>query len=148
MGKLADVMNEIGGTTIGVMPKFMREVEWNHENLSRMIWTDTMAERKERLIEGVDAVVTFPGGCGTMEEFMETLSLKRLGLFTKPMIILNSNSFYNPLRDLLDGMLRENLLGEKHRKMWDFVNEPEEILPAILAATPWDADAQSFALVQ
>ena len=113
-----------------------------------MIWTDTMAQRKEKMIEDVDAVVTLPGGCGTMEEFMETLSLKRLGLFTKPMIILNTRNFYQPLHDLLDAMLAENFLGTKHRDMWTFVNQPSEVIPAIRAAIPWDPSAQSFALVQ
>lgn len=148
MGIMADEMNRLGGYTIGVMPRFMKAVEWHHENLTEMIWTDTMAERKEKMIEDVDAVITLPGGCGTMEEFMETLSLKRLGLFTKPMIILNTGNFYAPLHDLLQAMLRENFLGEKHSDMWTFVQDPAEVVPAILRAAPWDPSAQSFALVQ
>lgn len=83
-----------------------------------------------------------------MEEFMETLSLKRLGMFLKPMIILNSGGFYNPLVDLLEAMLRENFLGPKHREMWTIVSKPEEIVEAIRQSPPWDPNAQSFALVQ
>ena len=82
-----------------------------------------------------------------MEEFMETLSLKRLGLFTKPMIILNSDNFYNPLIDLLEAMLRENFLGPKHRQMWEVVDKPEDIISAINNSTTWDSSAQDFALV-
>lgn len=148
MGILADEMNVLGGKSIGIMPRFMKDVEWHHEKLTKMIWVETMAERKEKLIEGVDAVITLPGGCGTMEEFMETLSLKRLGQFTKPMIIVNSGGFYNPLVELLNGMLKENFLGPKHKDMWEVVREPEEIIPAILESTPWDSSAQEFALVQ
>lgn len=147
MGVLSDKMIEMGGSTVGVMPHFMKDVEWHHENLSEMIWTDTMSQRKELMIENVDAVVTLPGGCGTMEEFMETLSLKRLGMFTKPMIILNTNNFYNPLVDLLEAMIHENFLGSKHRDMWEVVNEPEDILTAIRKSKPWDDSAKSFALV-
>jgi hypothetical protein len=113
-----------------------------------MILTDTMAERKETMIERVDAVVTLPGGCGTMEEFMETLSLKRLGRFTKPMIILNSFGFYDPLVSLLDAMLENKFLGTRHGDMWQVVNEPGEILPSIESAPNWEDDASSFALVQ
>jgi len=148
MGILADEMNKLGGKSIGVMPGFMKDVEWHHENLSEMIWVDTMAERKEKLIEGVDAIITLPGGVGTMEEFMEALSMKRLGQFTKPMIIVNSGGFYDPLVDLLDAMLRENFLGPKHKDMWEVVSEAEQIIPAILNSTPWDSSAQDFALVQ
>lgn len=148
MGVMADEVMQHGGRTIGIMPRFMQEVEWHHEELSRMITTETMAERKEAMITEVDAVVTFPGGCGTMEEFMETLSLKRLGLFDKPMIVLNSHGFYEPLIDLLNAMLDNHFLGPKHREMWTIVREPSEILPAIFSQTTWDPDARSFALVQ
>jgi uncharacterized protein (TIGR00730 family) len=148
MGVMADEMRKLGGLTLGIMPRFMQEVEWHHEELTRMITTETMAERKEAMIHEVDAVVTFPGGCGTMEEFMETLSLKRLGLFQKPMIVLNSFGFYAPLIDLLDAMLRDHFLGPKHREMWTVVSTPEEILPAIAANGGWDSSARSFALVQ
>jgi len=148
MGVLADEMNLLNGKSIGIMPNFMKDVEWHHENIPEMIWVDTMAERKEKMIEDVDAVITLPGGCGTMEEFMETLSLKRLGLFTKPMIIVNSGGFYNPLIDLLDAMLRENFLSSKHRLMWEVVDHPEEIIPAIIRSKPWESSAKSFALIQ
>ncbi len=148
MGVLADEMNRLNGKSIGIMPNFMKDVEWHHENLPEMIWVDTMAVRKAKMIENVDAVITLPGGCGTMEEFMETLSLKRLGLFTQPMIILNSGGFYNPLIDLLDGMLRENFLSSKHRQMWEVVDQPEDIMPAIQRSAPWDSSAKAYALVQ
>jgi uncharacterized protein (TIGR00730 family) len=148
MGVMADEIMKHGGRTVGIMPRFMQEVEWHHQELTEMITTETMAQRKEAMIHGVDAVVTFPGGCGTMEEFMETLSLKRLGLFQKPMIVLNSYGFYNPLIDLLDAMLRENFLGPKHREMWTVVDTPDEILPAVEANAGWDTEARSFALVQ
>jgi uncharacterized protein (TIGR00730 family) len=148
MGAMADEMMKHGGRTIGIMPRFMQEVEWHHEELTEMITTETMAGRKEAMIHEVDAVVTFPGGCGTMEEFMETLSLKRLGLFDKPMIVLNSHGFYNPLIDLLDAMLRDHFLGPRHREMWTIVETPHDILPAIVSHNNWDPDARSFALVQ
>ena len=148
MGEIANEMRKHGGHTIGIMPRFMQEVEWHHDDLSQMITTETMAQRKEAMIHEVDAVVTFPGGCGTMEEFMETLSLKRLGLFMKPMIILNSHGFYNPLIELLEAMLENHFLGPKHRSMWTVVSTPEEILPAIEADAGWDTNARSFALVQ
>lgn len=147
MGILTDEMNLLGGKSIGIMPHFMKKVEWDHPDMTEMIFVETMAQRKEKMIEDVDAVITLPGGCGTMEEFMETVSLKRLGLFTKPIIILNSGGFYNPLIDLLDAMIQENFLGERHRKMWEVVDNPEDIIPAIKRSVSWDASAQSFALV-
>jgi len=148
MGAMADRIMELGGRAVGIMPRFMMEVEWHHPNLDELTLVETMAERKDLMISNVDAVVTFPGGCGTMEEFMETLSNKRLGSFTKPMIILNSYGFYDPLIDLLDAMLDNHFLAPVHRNMWSVVTEPEEILPAILRTPDWDSEARSFALVR
>lgn len=148
MGIMTDEMNKQGGKTLGIMPHFMKTVEWDHPDITEMIFVETMAERKEKMIENVDAVITLPGGCGTMEEFMETLSLKRLGLFTKPIIILNSGGFYDPLIDLLDAMINNNFLAERHRLMWEVVDRPEDILSSIENSTPWDSSAQAFALVQ
>jgi len=148
MGVMADRIMELGGRAVGIMPRFMMEVEWHHHSLSELILVETMADRKDLMISNVDAVVTFPGGCGTMEEFMETLSNKRLGTFSKPMIILNSFGFYDPLLQLLDSMIGNRFLRERHREMWTVVSTPEEILPAILSARPWDSEARSFALVQ
>jgi uncharacterized protein (TIGR00730 family) len=148
MGAMADELMKSGGRAIGIMPRFMQEVEWHHQELTQMITTETMAERKEAMIRDVDAVVAFPGGCGTMEEFMETLSLKRLGLFRKPIIVLNSFGFYDPLIDLLEAMLRDHFLGPRHREMWTVVDTPEHILPAIAGNAGWDSEARSFALVQ
>ncbi len=148
MGMMADRIMELGGKAVGVMPRFMMEVEWHHPGLSELILVDTMAERKDLMISRVDAAVTFPGGCGTMEEFMETLSNKRLGTFTKPMIILNSYGFYDPLVELLESMLANRLMGPRHRDMWTVVTEPKDILPAIRASHDWNPDARSFALVQ
>ncbi len=148
MGVMADRVMELGGRAVGIMPRFMMEVEWHHPTLSELTLVETMAERKDLMISNIDAVVTFPGGCGTMEEFMETLSNKRLGTFSKPMIILNSFGFYDPLLQLLDSMIENRFLRERHREMWTVVSTPEEILPAIRSAREWDSEARSFALVQ
>ncbi|KAB2870969.1 MAG: TIGR00730 family Rossman fold protein, partial [Bacteroidales bacterium] len=90
MGCLADTALQEGGKVIGILPHFMDKVEWGHKNLTELILVKDMHERKRLLIEGVDAVVALPGGCGTLEELMEVITLKRLGKFTKPIIILNT----------------------------------------------------------
>ncbi|HPV57420.1 MAG TPA: TIGR00730 family Rossman fold protein, partial [Tenuifilaceae bacterium] len=94
MGCLADTALHEGGKVIGILPHFMDKVEWGHKNLTELILVKDMHERKRLLIEGVDAVVALPGGCGTLEELMEVITLKRLGKFTKPIIILNTDGFY------------------------------------------------------
>ena len=148
MGKLADTVIEQGGKIKGIMPKFMNEVEWAHKKVADFEFTDTMHERKSRFLENIDGLVTLPGGSGTLEELLEAITLKRLGQFTKPIIILNTNGFYDPLRQMLEKCVSERFMNEKHLQMWTFVNEPEDVIPGIVQATPWNEDAINFATNQ
>ncbi|GAB3639411.1 LOG family protein [Spirosoma arcticum] len=148
MGKLADTVIEQGGKIKGIMPKFMNEVEWAHKKVADFEFTDTMHERKAKFLEDIDGLVTLPGGSGTLEELLEAITLKRLGQFTKPIVILNTNGFYNPLRQMLEKCVSENFMNEKHLKMWTFVNEPEDVIPGLLQAPPWHIDAINFATNQ
>lgn len=102
MGRLADMVLAEGGQIQGIMPKFMDEVEWGHPGVKDFIYTETMSERKELLMAETDAVITLPGGSGTLEELLEVITLKRLGLFTQPIIILNTDGYYEPLKMMLE----------------------------------------------
>jgi uncharacterized protein (TIGR00730 family) len=146
MGKLADTIIEKGGKIKGIMPKFMNKVEWAHKKVVDFEFTDTMHERKAKFLEGVDGLVALPGGSGTLEELLEAITLKRLGLFTKPIIILNTDGYYEPLRQMLERSVKENFMHEKHLEMWTFVDKPEEVLPNILNAPKWYKDSLNFAI--
>lgn len=147
MGCLADTVLAGGGSIKGVIPTFMHEVEWTHPGLSEVEFTETMAQRKARFLVGVDALVALPGGTGTLEELIEAISLKRLGLFDKPIVILNTNGYYDPLREMLQRCVRENFMKEKHLGLWSFVDEPEEVLPTIRSTPDWEKDALKSAVV-
>ncbi|MFA6599081.1 MAG: TIGR00730 family Rossman fold protein [Ignavibacteriaceae bacterium] len=146
MGKLADTIIEHGGKIKGIMPKFMHEVEWAHKGVTDFELTDTMHERKAKFLIDIDGLVTLPGGSGTLEELLETISLKRLGLYTKPIVILNTNGYYNPLRQMLENCVSENFMHEKHLGMWTFVDEPEQVIQALRNSTIWDKEAINFAV--
>lgn len=145
MGKLADTILSHRGKIKGVIPRFMNEVEWAHSKVEDMEFTDTMHERKARFLENIDGLVALPGGTGTLEELLEAITLKKLGLFTKPIIILNTNHFYDLLILLLEKFISENFIHERHRQMWTFVDEPEKVMDAIRNAAKWDKDAIHFA---
>ncbi len=146
MGQLADTILAGGGRIKGIMPKFMNEVEWAHKGLSDMELTETMHERKARFLEGVDGLVALPGGTGTLEELLEAITLKRLGQFTKPIVILNTNGYYEPLRQMLEKAVEERFMHPKHLEMWAFVNEPEDVVPAIRNSAVWGKEAMAFAV--
>lgn len=147
MGKMANKALENNGTVIGIMPEFMDKVEWSHKGISELILVHDMNERKQKLIEGTDAVVALPGGCGTLEELSEVITLKRLGKFLKPIIILNQDGFYDPLIALLERMIQEKFLRDEHRSIWTVVTTADEILDAIKNAPIWTEDAINYAAV-
>jgi uncharacterized protein (TIGR00730 family) len=126
----------------------MTEVEWQHKDLEEIHVVSDMHERKKRLLEGTDAVIALPGGSGTFEELLEAISMKRLGLYTKPIVIMNINNYYNPLIEMLEKSIKENFMSEAHRKMWTVVSDPDSIMDAIESSPEWSADAISFAAVK
>ena len=101
MAATSDAALAAGGTVTGVIPHFMVEQGWHHTGLTRLIETETMHERKRMMADLSDGVIALPGGCGTLEELLEIITWKQLGLYLNPIIILNINGFYNPLLEML-----------------------------------------------
>jgi len=145
MGQLADSALSAGGKVIGIIPNFMCEVEWNHTGLTELILVETMHERKEKMARMADAVVALPGGCGTLEELLEVITWKKLGIFTNPIIIVNTEGYYNDLIAMLDRTIDEHFMRNEHRRMWEVVETPEEVLPAIQNSVAWNSEARAFA---
>ena len=145
MGQLADSTLQAGGKITGIIPRFMCEVEWNHTQLTELILVDTMHERKEKMAMMADAVVALPGGCGTLEELMEVITWKRLGIFTKPIVIVNLEGYFDALILMLDRAVNEHFMRDVHRQMWVVVKTPEEVIPAIQNSVLWNSTARSFA---
>lgn len=138
MGQLADSVLANGGKIRGIMPKFMNEVEWGHKLVTDFEYVETMHERKAKFLDNIDGLVALPGGSGTLEELLEAITLKRLGIISVPIVILNTNNYYEPLKQMMHKSVTENFMKEKHLEMWTFVDEPLEVLPAINNATKWD----------
>jgi uncharacterized protein (TIGR00730 family) len=150
MGRLAEGALARGGCVIGVLPRFMQELEWGHSRLTEMHIVEDMRERKHRMLTGADAVIALPGGCGTLEELLEAITLKRLGIYLNPIVLVNTRGFFDPLMDLLQRAVAERFMNAEHGlgHMWHVVEGPEQVLPAIRAAAPWPANARDFAAVR
>ena len=145
MGQLADSTLEAGGRITGVIPRFMCDVEWNHTNLTELILVDTMHERKEKMAIMADAIVALPGGCGTLEELLEVITWKRLGIFSKPIVIVNLEGYFDALILMLNRAVDEHFMRAEHRRMLVIVETPEQVLEAIKNSDNWDSNARSFA---
>lgn len=147
MGSVADGALSLNGKVYGVVPNFLQELELTHRGLTELRVVEDMHTRKQLMLENSDAVVTLPGGSGTYEELFEVLTLKRLGQWVGPIVLVNTNGFYNSLLEFLQHSIDEHFMGNKHLKMWSVVDEPEQVLEALETAHAWDGEALQFANV-
>ena len=145
MGALAEGALNADGRVIGVIPRFMLDLEWGHDGLTELRVVEDMHERKRQMIDGVDAAIALPGGCGTLEELLEAITWKRLGLYWKPIVLVNTRRFFDPLVTLLEAAVRERMMDERHGAMWTLVDSADDVLPAIESAPAWSSEARSFA---
>lgn len=148
MGAVANGALSAGGEVIGILPKFMADLEWGHPGLTRLELVEDMRERKHRLLTGSDAVIALPGGCGTLEELFEALTLKRLGLYFNPIILLNTRGFYTPLQGFMEDVIDQRFMNTEHLAMWSLVDAAEDVLPRIKATPAWREDAREIAVVR
>jgi uncharacterized protein (TIGR00730 family) len=131
MNALANAVITNKGNITGVIPAFMQEEGWGHEGVNRTIVTADMNDRKRKMFGLSDAVIALPGGMGTLEELTEAITLKQLGLFNGPVIILNTRGFYDSFLEFIDNMVENNFLRKEHKEMWEVVESPEEVLEAL-----------------
>jgi hypothetical protein len=127
-----------GGVSIGIIPQFMVDNGWLHEGLTEVRVTATMHERKNMMAEMADAVVALPGGTGTFEELFEIITWKMLGLFVKPIIILNTDHYYDPLLDMLDRTAQRHFMNPVFKKLWAVAQTPEEALTLVDTLSDWN----------
>ena len=148
MRAMADHALKEGAHVHGVIPDFLNTVEHGHKNLSHLEVVSDMRERKHRMLVDSDAVVTLPGGSGTFEELFEVLTLKRLGLFLGPVILVNTNRYFDRFIDLLEHSVKERFMQQQHLQMWSVVDQPEEVFDAMRSATGWSSVSRKFAAVR
>lgn len=129
MGEISSELVECGGYHKGVIPRFMEP--YVYPQLSELVWTDTMAERKTLMREDTCAVVALPGGVGTLDELIETIALVHLKKYDGKVAVLNHDGFYNPLKQLLDHYLQTRMMPLSTREKVLFADTPEELLDMI-----------------
>lgn len=143
MGAIAEGALQHGGEVIGVIPQFLKSQEVAHEGLTKLIVVDNMHERKVKMHELSDAVITLPGGWGTMDEMFEMLTWGQLGLHQKPVTLLNINGFYDSLKVLINNMVQEGFLNEYTKEVLKSGDSIEEVLQIIDQFVTPEADKQT-----
>ena len=143
----ADGCLEAGGQVVGVIPSFMIEQDWHHKGLTQIIETPDMESRKQRINDLSDAAVILPGGCGTLDELFEIVTLKQLGIYLKPIVILNTLGYYDHLLRHLERSIEENFMRAIHKDIWRVAQTPQEAVDLVFSTPLWDSNIRRFAKI-
>jgi len=128
MGLIADAVLKRGGKAIGVIPQFLMDKEVGHTGLTELIITENMHQRKQKMADLSDGVITLPGGFGTMEEFFEVLTWLQLGIHGNPIGLLNVDGFYDPLLLQIDLMVEKKFLKPLNRELVLSDHDPKSLI--------------------
>lgn len=134
MGVTAGAARDAGGKVFGIIPDFLVDLEGVLEGVDHIV-VKTMHERKMRMFEESDAILTLPGGIGTLEEVIETLSWARLALHRKPIVVLNMDGFWTPLKTLLQHIVEREFAAPELMSDLVFVDRVEDVFPLLAKRT-------------
>ena len=147
MRAASDAGLEAGGKVIGVIPTFMVEQNWHHTELTKIIETPDMESRKQTINDMTDAAIVLPGGCGTLDELFEIITLKQLGVYLKPIIILNVDGYYDYLLKHLERSMEENFMRNEHRDIWRVATTAEDAIDMVFTTPLIDESVRRFAKI-
>ena len=137
MGTVNDTVLKLGGTAIGIIPRFMVEKGWGHKGLSRVEVTESMHQRKKMMADMSTGVIALPGGVGTLDELMEIITWRQLGLYSGNIVILNVDGYWDNLLSMLEvaekrGFMRKHA---ENKLLWHVTDNPEEAVRMALEPT-------------
>ena len=142
MGAVTDGTLDAGGEVTGVIPKFMVDNGWCYNRLEDVIITADMHQRKQMMSEMGDAVIALPGGVGTFEELLETLTWRQLGLVKVPVIILNTLGYYDNLLAMLQHAIDEGFMKASHAQLWQVASTPDEAVALLNTTSPVEFESK------
>jgi uncharacterized protein (TIGR00730 family) len=145
MGTVSERVMAKGGRVIGVIPHQLQRREVAHLGLTELHVVDTMHERKQIMYEKSGAFACLPGGFGTMDEVMEILTWKQLGIHDKPVVFVNVDGFYDAIRVQFDRMIEEGLLKSEYVPLYHFVDDVESLFAYLEGYTPHKAGIMPWA---
>ncbi len=134
MGTVADAVLAGNGEVIGVMPKFLEDIEVAHERITELIVVDSMHTRKQKMFDLSDAFLVLPGGYGTLDEMIEIITWKQLRRHDKPVLLVNVAGYWDPFQTLVNSIIKKGFARPKDFELFTIVSSVEEILPTLALA--------------
>ena len=134
MGEVARAAQAAGARSLGVIPTHLMAREQGKRDLTTLIITENMHERKKVMFMNSDAIVVMPGGAGSLDEFFEVLTWAQIGLHKKPIFLLNTDNYWQPLIHLLDHVIEQGFADASLQGHFVVVNDVYELTAGLLAA--------------
>jgi len=135
MGAAADATMAAGGEVVGLIPARLLEREVGHPQITELVVTRDMFDRKDQMIARADGFVVLPGGLGTLDELLEVLTLRQLGYHGKPIVVVNIAGYWDPLLRMVDQIVDQGFAAPSARDLFSSVTSIEQVLPALGVAT-------------
>ena len=145
MGATTEGVLASGGRAIGVIPQFMVDEGWHNTDMSELIVTPDMHTRKQTMAEVSGACIALPGGVGTLEELLEIITWKQLGLYLKPIVVLNIDGYFNPLLEQLRTAVDQRFMRQEHEQIWSVATTPEEAIRLCEETPLWNQAVRKYA---
>lgn len=145
MQAVADGCLAQGGEAIGVIPQFMIDKGWQHTGMTELVITRSMGERKDYMMSESDACIALPGGVGTLEELFEIVTLKQLGQYDKPIVILNTDGYYDDLLHFVQHIVDEKFMHAIYTQLWKVASTPEEAVALAVGTPKWTESIDKYA---
>ncbi len=136
MGVIADAVLDAGGRVTGIIPNDLKRAELAHQGVQELLIVTSMHERKRAMFEHADAFVTLPGGPGTLDETMEIITWRQLGLHDKPVVIVDDGGYWQPLIALLEHTISHGFARKTIRDLFLVVEGAQDVLPALARHDP------------
>ncbi len=146
MGVLADATLAAGGTIVGVIPKHIEEREIAHQHVTNLVVVDSMHERKLKMFQLADAFAVLPGGLGTLDETLEIITWRQLGLHDKPIVLVDNDGYWAPLRRLVDHLIATGFAEPDALRLFTVVDRVDDIFDAVAEAGPPTAEPHEHLL--
>ena len=134
MGRVADGALSEGGRVVGIIPEHLHKVEVQHDDVTELLIVDTMHTRKAEMVRRSDGFVVLPGGIGTLDELVEIMSWRQLGLHGKPIVIVDQDGYFEPFRHLMEHIVSANFAAPSVAGYVTYVETAEAALDALDAA--------------
>jgi len=136
MGETARAAQQAGARVTGFIPRHIFDLEVGKQDIHSLIVTETMHERKKLMLVNSEAVIALPGGPGTLDELIEVLTWRHLGLHQKPVLLLNTGDYWGPLIALFDHMEAEGFVSSQFRDYLTVVETVDGLIEGLRRALP------------